>query len=594
MSLNIACIYAHADRFVVKSILNDYLTEFSCYESVIVKTLQDNIEKYYLNSKLQREMVLTPDIEGWVGIIEGCRFGIDPQLAKSISAQLSCRTIWIEYIESSYSLIIGEFDCGRFIIKHQLPEKTIREGLYSFFNENLLEFDSNSTKIPDFQPINLPLIEYLQKSDVPVLLWNLIRSSRKSVYIGESFILDNSGITEEGIFFKQIENPWSNLQHLDFYGNNDSINEEDEPKHQLNIEHRKIKGVISSKASNERLYLLEESWRKRIFFIFSQNDEEQFIPEVRFDYHATEDLNTLIDNERDAHKFGFWRVTDKYPRLTLKGFSDYVFSWLETTYPHLSIEIDRENKSIKWVRDNGGSLICAYLDNLYLKYILDTPEKEIDKILSEHFAPMIKLPEDIIDRDGLDTDPGRDVVEYFDVRLLNEKLLSKTYDNYVYQYYLENIRAYVGYDFGYGAFRFLLKDDLVKLGYKFDEILEFALQNIRMKFHNLADQFEMISDDETQITYYKLGNMTEIDSTIVLLPEFPSLVRQIVGEQFYVGIPSRDIVYIYPDADKDFLRRRKRELRFLYDVAPYPIISELIQIDELGSSIFELEDYFEI
>ena len=280
--------------------------------------------------------------------------------------------------------------------------------------------------------------------------------------------------------------------------------------------------------------------------------------------------------------------------MSLKGFSEYVFNWLKTTYPHLTIEIDNKNKSIKWVRDTEDSLICAYLDNLYLKYILDTPEKEIDKILSEHFAPMIKLPEDILDKNGLDTDPGRDIVEYFDVRLLNEKLLSKSYDNYVYQYYLENIRAYVGYDFGYGAFRVLNEEDLAKLGYKFDEILDFALQNMRKKFHTFSDEFEMINDETSQLTYYKLGNMTEIDSGIVLLPEFPSLVRQIVGEQFYVGIPSRDIVYIYPDADAEFLRKRKRELRFLFDVAPYPITSEFIQIDELGSSIHEIEDYFQI
>jgi len=594
MSLNIACIYAQADKFMVKSIVSEYLKEYSAEIAKIdFELVQENAENFYLNSRSQREILITPNIEGWVGIIETSHYGIDPALAKNISSQLNCRTVWIEYLENSYSLLIGEFNFGEFSLKIQLPTRSIRLGLHKFFTLHSLDFETRENALPKYQPINFELIDYLRKSEIPDVLWNLIRTSRESEHLGESLIADGSTLTEEGIFFKQIENPWSNLQHLDHYETVESESPID-PVSQINVELRRIKGSFCTDETIERLYLLEESWRKRIFFIFSQNDEEITIPEVRFEYDSAADIDKRIEIERGKHNHGFWHVTDSHSRLTLKSFADYVFSWLDLTYPHLRMEINRDEKSISWLQDGDDAVIKAYLDNLYLKYVLDTPQKEIDEILSEHFAPMLKLPDDVVNKSGLEADPGKEISEYFDVRLLNEKMLSPSYDNYVYKYYLEGIRAYIGYDFGYGAFRFLVQDDLDKLGMTFEQIYESVMTNMRAKFMVFADQFSIIDDEITGNTYFKLGEFTAIDSGIVLLPEFPSLARQMAGEKFYIGIPSRDTVYIYPEASPEFFRRRKRELNFLFDVSPYPILPEFIQTDEIGSSIYDFKDFFSI
>ena len=595
MSLNIACIYVQADKFLVKSIIKKYLDDFAVtLKSFDDETLLENLEKYYLYTDLKRELLMTPDIEGWVGIIDTTGFGIDPLIAKSISSQLSCKAFWIELLERSYSLTIGEFDSGRFRLATQIPEKSARKGLHDFFAENSVEFFNLHTVVPDYIPINTALFDYLQNSEIPETLWNLMRTRQESPYLGEIIIADKISITEEPVFFTQIENSWLNSLHLDHF---ESFSSESsiEPERHLNVETRRIMGKINTPEAIERLYLLEESWRKRIFEIYSQNDDMELIPEVKFKYIADLNLDELIEAEREKHNFGYWQLTDSHHRFTLKGFSEYVFSWIDMTYPHIDLTIDQQEKSISWLQQDENSNIKMYLDNLYLKYILNTPQKDIDEILDEHFTPIFKLPDDIVgDSETLKTDPGRKINEYFYIRLLNENMLSYHYDDYVFKYYLEGIRAYIGYDFGYGAFSFLIEEDLKNLKMSFEEIYESARENMRSRFLVFEDQFALINDEPSGSAYYQLGEFVDIDSSIVLLPEFPALARKIAGVNFTIGIPSRDSVYIFPEGNAEFMRRRKRELNFLFDVAPYPISPELINCDEIGCSKFEFNDFFSI
>ena len=100
--------------------------------------------------------------------------------------------------------------------------------------------------------------------------------------------------------------------------------------------------------------------------------------------------------------------------------------------------------------------------------------------------------------------------------------------------------AYTGFSAGYGTFRYLKKEDLDNWELEFEAVLDFALNNIRSNFISFRDHLELIHDEQLDIEYYELSDLSELESSIVLLPEFPSLVREIVGEEFLIGLPSRD------------------------------------------------------
>lgn len=346
-------------------------------------------------------------------------------------------------------------------------------------------------------------------------------------------------------------------------------------------------------------------------------DHEDWLPELAIQYRASglARLERRLAEMRGRRLAGFWDLyqADR-PKLTARGFERRAIKWVLATYPHITINASKVEFGFAWSRGDGHEL-HSYLDNLYRRYLItDSNEITWDDLLSDHFDPTftIHTGSENLASNPLDADPTRDPRDMLGVRLFPLSWADDEFGRVAHRTLIPGVIVSLGLSSGYGAFRFLAREDLDLLGLNEERAFEIALTNLentspgpaptadellgivrqaeedpdlpdyRTPRQKLRDAFVLIEDPHTGGAYARARFRDGNAACRILLSDFPSVARELLGEDVAVGVPNRDELILIPARPDDLRERLRRDVAYLAEVGPYAITGELLSVTELG------------
>ncbi len=231
------------------------------------------------------------------------------------------------------------------------------------------------------------------------------------------------------------------------------------------------------------------------------------------------------------------------------------------------IHLDKiENLTIQ-TKDINGDVISHFLDNAYSEY--SNNPKEFDEII-ERYSNGSKIL--YLEKEKIDINRVIPIIK--DERFLSEikNLNDEFEDNHLYEKYNSDLYIFYVEDLE-NSISYLKKEDLSVLNLNIDELKKLAIENLNSIIENIER-----NGDENIFILLAGGNY---ESSLILLDIWNHDNFPVDGE-IIIGIPSRDLLFITGENQKDDIEELKISIKEINEVGDHIVSNKLFKLNNLN------------